>query len=95
MAEFLAGSYAFDLVLLLLVLDTLGLTVPWCLRACDLPPRALLVTPAPRGCLLLAVRAAVVDALRVRVALFLTASPAVHLTDSRLRWRPERCVPIT
>lgn len=95
MAELLASSCAFDLALLLLVLKTLGLTVPWRLRACDLPPRALLVTPAPGGCLLLAVRAALTDALRVWVALFLTASLAVHLIDLRSRWRLERCVPIT
>jgi hypothetical protein len=95
MAELFASGRAVDLILLLMVLEALGLTVLWRLCACGLPPRALLVILASGGCLLLAVRAAFTHALWVWVAPFLTASLAVHLIDLRLRWRPERCAPIT
>ena len=87
MAEFFASGRFIDLILLLMALEGLGLLLLWRVRACGIPPAALVLILASGACLLLAVRAALTDAGWVWVWLFVTVALVVHLADLRQRWQ--------
>jgi hypothetical protein len=86
MAEFFASGRVVDLVLAIVVVETLVL-VAWRLRTGGgLPVAALAVNLLSGAALMLALRAALVQAGWVWVAVPLCASFAVHLGDLALRW---------
>lgn len=86
MAEFFASGRIIDLVLAIVVVETLCLAA-FRLRTGDgLPVAALVVNLLSGAALMLALRAALVQAGWIWVAVPLCASFVVHLGDLALRW---------
>ena len=86
MADFFASGRVVDMVLAIVVIETLGL-VAWRLRTRGgLPVAALVLNLLSGAALMLALRAALVQAGWVWVAVPLCASFAVHLVDLAARW---------
>ena len=91
MAAFFASGRIIDLVLAIVVVETLCL-VAWRLRTGSGPPVAALAVNLLSGAaLMLALRAALVQAGWIWVAVPLCVSFVVHLGDLALRW--ERATP--
>ena len=77
----------FEWIVLLVILEGLFLHWLWRRRAAGLPWHHLIGSLVSGACLMLAVRAAVLDAPSVEIATWLTLSLIAHLTDLSLRFR--------
>ena len=86
MAEFFASGRVVDLVLAIVVVETLCLVALRLRTGNGLPVAALAVNLLSGAALMLALRAALVQADWVWVAAPLCASFVVHLGDLALRW---------
>ena len=77
----------FEWIVLLVILEGLLLHWLWRRRALGLPWHHFLGSFVSGACLMLAVRAAVVDSPIAEIALWLALSLVAHLTDLGLRFR--------
>jgi len=77
----------FEWIVVLVILEGLFLHWFWRRHVVGLPWRHFIGSFASGACLMLAVRAAVVDAPSVEIALWLALSLMAHLTDLGLRFR--------
>ncbi len=87
MEALLQGGRAIDLVLAFTVLEGAVLYVVWTRTGRGLAPRAILSCLLPGACLMLALRAALVEASALVIAGWLLAALVSHLVDLALRWR--------
>ena len=87
----LAGAFADGSLLLLIaalvVIEALLLIGLWRARGVGIAPRELLGNLVSGACLMLAVRAALLDAPWQQVAVWLLLSLFAHLADLALRWQ--------
>ena len=77
----------FEWIVLLVVLEGLLLHWLWRRHAIGLPWHHIIGSFISGACLMLAVRAAVIDAPSAEIALWLALSLIAHLTDLGLRFR--------
>jgi len=87
--EFFASGHAIDLILGLMVLETLALALYHWKTGRGIAPSDLLVNLLPGAFLLLALRSALVQAGWGWIPLCLTAALLAHLADLRRRWRSQ------
>ena len=83
----IASGRLFEWVVILVILEGLFLHWLWRRYVVGLPWHHFIGSFASGACLMLAVRAAVVDAPSVEIALWLALSLMAHLTDLGLRFR--------
>jgi ubiquinone/menaquinone biosynthesis C-methylase UbiE len=86
MSELFGSAHAIDLVLSLIVLETIVLIALWRRGRCPLPPLETLLILAPGSFLLLAARA-VLGGAADWVPILFRAALATHMLDLRRRWR--------
>lgn len=77
----------FEWIVLLVILEGLLLHWLWRRHAIGLPWHHIIGSFISGACLMLAVRAAVIDAPSAEIALWLALSLIAHLTDLGLRFR--------
>lgn len=87
MAEWYASGRIVDLILALMALEGLFLMAYRRWRGRGVPPGDLWLNLLSGGCMLLALRGALVGAWWGWIALGLTASLATHLVYLRYRWQ--------
>lgn len=87
LAAALADGSLLLLIVGLVVLEALWLAWLWRTRGVGIAPRRVLGNLVSGACLMLAVRAATLDAPWIEVAGWLLASLLAHLADLALRWR--------
>jgi len=84
-AAFADGSVP-ALIAALVTLEGVALSFLWRTRGIGIAPRALIGNLLSGACLMLAVRAALIDAPWMHVAAWLLLSLVAHLADLALRW---------
>jgi hypothetical protein len=87
LAAAFADGTLLALIALLVLCEAILLIWLWRSRGVGIAPRELLGNLVSGACLMLAVRAALLDAPWRQVAAWLLASLLAHLTDLALRWR--------
>jgi hypothetical protein len=87
MPALFSGGRAIDLVLAFVVLEGLVLLAAWRFAGRGLSPREVVSALVPGACLMLALRAALVEQSGVVIAAWLFAALVSHLTDLALRWK--------
>jgi hypothetical protein len=89
--DFLAAAIAsgrlFEWIVFLVILETAFLFWLWRRHGVGLPWRDTIGSFVSGGCLMLAVRAAVLDSPSAEIALWLSLSLVAHLGDMALRFR--------
>ncbi len=86
-AAALADGSLLLLILALVALEALLLAWLWHRRGVGVAPRQVLGNLVSGACLMLAVRAAILDAPWMQIAGWLLASLLAHLADLVLRWQ--------
>jgi hypothetical protein len=87
MADFFASGRVVDLILILMLAEALVVLAWWRRTGRGLAPAAFLPFLLAGGCLMLALRAALVGAAWPWMALALLGALLAHLLDLRRRWR--------
>lgn len=87
MAEFYTSGRVIDLILVLMVLETVLLIRYWRRRSGGVPPLVAILNLASGGSLLLAVRCALTGAPWYWVGFFLGTAGLAHLADLWQRWK--------
>lgn len=87
MTELFASGRVVDLILGLMLLEGIALAIFWHRQRRGVPPLTLWINLAAGACMLLALRAALVDAHWLWVWAPLALALAAHLGDLAVRWQ--------
>lgn len=86
MVSLFASGRIVDIVLAVTILEAVALVIYHRHYRCGLEPANLLATLLPGACLMLALRAALIDDWWGWIAFWLAVAFAAHLNDLRRRW---------
>lgn len=85
--ETVADGRIIWVMLLFVVLEVIGLVVLWRRKGIGVAPLPLVVNVLAGLCLMMALRASLVDSGTQTIAFWLVASLCAHVADIAVRWR--------